>query len=125
MKLPRLTLGRTVLLVVLVAGVGTAAYFGGTAYQDRARSEATFAAAHAKKPTAMLAVRAADEARLHAGPVPIEEAMRRLAERGRLGLGKELVPEPSTDQAPLMGWSNQPRDVPDWMMATSPDAGPQ
>src|SRR5579859_6395869 len=72
-------------LVLLAVGAGS--WLGGQAYLARMRDEAARAREDARKPTALLALRADEDARLHAGPMPIEEAMRTLATRGRAGLG--------------------------------------
>lgn len=111
---------RIVLGLLLVAGLATWGGFGGRAYLRVVRDQAALAKVAAQRPAALLALRADEDARLRAGPVPIEEAMRTLALKGRMGLGSALVPQPSIDTAPLMGWAFQPHDVPDWMLAPPP-----
>jgi len=116
-------LSRIVLATVMLVGAGTAAAFGYRASAAVNRERTALATIAARRPTELLQMRAAEDARLHAGPVSIEQAIGRLAERGRDGLGSELAPEQSNDTAPLMGWGLQPHDVPDWVMATPADAG--
>jgi hypothetical protein len=113
---------RGLLLLVLLGGLGSAAFFGGKAYMAREKDRAAMAAIDAQKPQNLLEIRAADRAKLNASPVPIEAAMQTLATKGRLGLGPALMPKPSIDQAPLMGWTYKPHDVPDWALAPPPTA---
>lgn len=117
----RFTASRVVGLLVVLALLGVAGFFGVRSYRARRRTEAALAAVDAKKPDARLAVRAAEEASLHAGPLPIEEAIRALGMRGRLGLGEKLSPTPSTDVAPLMGWVYQTHDIPEAMTEPPPE----
>jgi len=113
-----------ILAIGLVVACGAAwVWFGGRAYIAVKRDQAALALVDARKPKALLELRATEDARLHAGPIPIEEAMHLLATRGRAGLGSALSPQPSNDTAPLMGWAFQPHDVPEWMMAAPGDAG--
>jgi len=107
--------------LVLVA-LGTGAGVGIRSAVVRADDRAATRAIDAEKPKALQRVRASEEARLHAGGMPIERAMEEVATRGRRGLPAELQPEPSGDLAPLGGWGFQPRDVPPWMLAAA-DAG--
>jgi hypothetical protein len=107
---------------LLSAGIIAWAILGGRAWIAVKRDQATMAAVDAQKPAALLALRVSEQERLQAGPLPIDEAMSKLATQGRAGLGSALTPQPSTDTAPLMGWGYQVHDVPDWMMA-APDAG--
>ncbi len=119
----RVSLLQILALVLFVAGGAAWAWFGGRARLAVKRDEAALALVDARQPKALRELRATEDARLHAGPVPIEEAMRRLATRGRAGLGSALTPQPSNDTAPLMGWAFQPHDVPEWMMTAPADAG--
>jgi hypothetical protein len=118
----RSSLARKVLAILLLAALGSWAWFGGRAYAGLKRDEAARARVDAHKPKALLELRTSEDARLHGGIVPIEEAMRRLSTSGRTGLGSALAPVQSSDTAPLMGWVYQPHDVPEWMMAVPTDA---
>jgi hypothetical protein len=117
------SLPRRVLALLLLAALGSWAWFGGRAYAGLKRDEAARARVDAHKPKALLDLRASEDARLHGGSVPIDEAMRRLSTTGRTGLGRALAPVQSNDTAPLMGWVYQPHDVPEWMMTAPTDAG--
>lgn len=111
---------RIVSLLVLLAVLGVAGFFGQKSYRAKRRTDAALAAVDAQKPDARLAIRAQDEASLRAGPLPIDDAIHALAVRGRLGLGAGLTPTPSMDVAPLMGWVYQMHDVPEAMMEPPP-----
>lgn len=117
----RFTPLRIVALVVLLALLGAAGFFGAKSYRAKRRSDAGLAAVDAR-PDARVAVRAADEASLRAGPLPIDEAIQSLAIRGRLGLGERLSPKQSTDVAPLMGWVYLTHDIPEAMTAPVEEA---
>jgi hypothetical protein len=119
----RVSLLRMMAMSLIVAGSAAWAWFGGRAYLAVKRDEGALALIDTHKPQALLELHANEDARLQAGPVPIEAAMRRLATSGRTGLGSALLPEASNDTAPLMGWAFQPHDVPEWMMAVPADAG--
>jgi hypothetical protein len=119
----RLSLPRILALALVVAGGAAWAWFGARTYIAVKRDEAAFALVDSRKPKAALELRATEDARLHAGPVPIEEAMHQLVTRGRTGIGSALSPQPSNDTAPLMGWAFQPHEVPEWMLAAPVDAG--
>jgi hypothetical protein len=75
------------------------------------------------KPTALLALRAAEKERLSGGAMPIDKAMDQLAHMGRRNASPEIVPGPSKDLAPLAGWSKMPAEVPTAMMLAEVDAG--
>lgn len=117
-------MGRILPVVLLVSGAAAWAWFGGRSSLAVKREAAALAREDARRPKAVIDLRASEEARLHSGPVPIEEAMHRLAMKGRVGYDARLTPQPSVDTAPLMGWVYQPHDVPEWMMAAPADAGP-
>ena len=103
-------------LVSLLALLGVGGFFGAKSYRAKRRSDSALAGIDARKPDARLAIRAADEASLGSGPLPIAAAIHALAVRGRRGLGERLSPLPSTDVAALMGWVYQTHDVPEAMM---------
>jgi hypothetical protein len=113
---------RSIFFGLLVVGLGTGAGVGLRSTVVRAADEAAMAAIDSKAPNALRMVRASEEARLTKGPMPIERAMQELANKGRMGLPSELLPKQSADTAPLVGWGNQPHEVPPWVMAP-PDAG--
>ena len=75
------------------------------------------------KPTALLALRAAEKDRLAAGAMPIDKAMEQVARQGRKNAPPEIAPGPSKDLAALTGWSKMPAEVPPAMMLAEVDAG--
>ena len=115
--------GKIVALVLLAVALAVIGRFGGASYLARQAARDKLAQVDAQKPTALLELRAAEQAALASGPMPIDEAMHALATRGRMGLGSALEPKPSADMAPLMGWTYTTHDVPDWMLAPPADAG--
>lgn len=68
-------------------------------------------------------VKAAQLEELHSGPVPIEQAMKELAEQGRDGV-PVVKPEPSQDVGALDGW-NQLHDKPEIPAPLMPGAAPE
>lgn len=80
---------------------------------------------------ALAAVRDAEAKKLASGRVPIEQAMRGIAERGRTGF-KSIAPAPSDDLSAMSGWIHgrhfkpyMPRALPSPEPAApvAPDAG--
>ncbi len=117
----RFPLVRSVLLGALIVALGTGLGLGVQGAAARATSRSSLAAVEARKPMALIMVRANEQARLDHGPLPIASAMAELAARGRRAGGPAIEPGPSDDLAPLQGWGMKPHDVAAWMMA---DAGP-
>jgi hypothetical protein len=75
------------------------------------------------KPEALMSLRADEKERLHAGRVPIGQAMQELATRGRTA-SPDITPAASAkDLAPLQGWVKMPAEVPAAMSA-APSAAP-
>jgi hypothetical protein len=73
-------------------------------------------------PQPLIDLRADEEHRLTAGPMPIDRAMQSLVGKGRMGASPDIMPSASRDLAPLQGWSKLPGDVPPAMMAPPPEA---
>src|SRR5215471_18422495 len=46
------------------------------------------------KPEALISVRADEKQRLSSGPMPIDQAMQMLEQKGRMGAGPAIVPAP-------------------------------
>ncbi|HTQ42753.1 MAG TPA: hypothetical protein VMI75_08320, partial [Polyangiaceae bacterium] len=65
------------------------------------------------KPDALLSVRADEKQRLTSGPMPIDQAMQTLGQKGRMGAGPAIVPAPEkVDISPMQGWVKMPVEVP-------------
>lgn len=106
-------------VVVLFATRGAlGAYFD---HEVQAQEHAKMAMA---KPEALMSLRTADSARLSGGSMPIDKAMAQLSTKGRMGVGPDLVPNPSKDLAPLQGWSKMPAEVPPGALEPPPALPP-
>jgi hypothetical protein len=105
------------LLVALGTGIGE----GIRSAVARSSDESSMAAIGAHAPKALRKVRASEESRLARVPLRIDQAMNVLSSKGRMGLPPELLPEPSNDPAPLIGWVQTSHDVPEWTLPA--DAG--
>lgn len=55
----------------------------------------------------VVAAREDDQKALAGGKLPIDQAMQRLAQRGRVGFGS-VAPTPSEDLSPVSGWIRHP-----------------
>jgi hypothetical protein len=112
-----LKVGAFAVFTLLVAHAGLVAYFDSIA---KAEEQRKFGDA---KPVALMSLRADEQQRLNAGPMPIEKAMQQMVAQGRMGMSPMVVPSNSRDVAPLQGWSKMPSEAPSAMMAT-PEAPP-
>jgi hypothetical protein len=108
-----------VAIVVLVVTRGAlVSYFDA---MDRAE---TYRKVGSLKPEALMSVRADEKMRLSSGPMPIDQAVQRLATRGRMGASPDVVPSASKDMAPMQGWVQMPATVPPAMTAPPPPPAP-
>jgi hypothetical protein len=73
----------------------------------------------AATPEALLSLRAEEKERLTSGPMPIDQAMQKMAVQGRMAASPDIVPSGSRDIAPLQGWAKMPGDVPPAMTASA------
>lgn len=75
------------------------------------------------KPEALMSVRADEKQRLSSGPVPIDQAMQMLEQKGRMGASPAITPAPETvDVSPMQGWLKMPAQVPAPLMAAASSA---
>ena len=69
-------------------------------------------------------VRDAEKKKLASGKVPIDQAMRMIAERGRAGI-RSVAPAPSEDLSPMTGWIHRHHfEVYVPRLPTTPEAAP-
>lgn len=72
------------------------------------------------KPEALMSVRADEKQRLSSGPVPIDQAMQMLEQKGRMGASPAITPAPeNVDISPMQGWLKMPGQVPGPLMAAA------
>jgi hypothetical protein len=115
---PRVGVIAQVAIVSIVTLVAThaalVAYFDKASYEEEMRKIGT------APPTALINVRASEKERLSGGPMPIQQAMDKLAHGGRMNASPDIMPSASHDIAPLQGWTKLPGEVPAPMMAPPP-----
>jgi hypothetical protein len=102
--------GRQELLAYLVTSIGTVVVlFGLQEWYATYLDVAVVHAQHADEPSSakLAAVRAGEQAKLSSGALPIEQAKRALAQRGRLGFPR-IAPQASADVSAMSGWIHQP-----------------
>jgi hypothetical protein len=86
--------------------------------------------AHLSKPEELLKLREGEQRNLTSSPLPISQAMRELATRGRTNYAAfkaeaDITPEQSNDLGPMVGWVRAPNQaVVDQINAAAADAGP-
>jgi len=77
------------------------------------------------KPDALISVRADEKQKLSSGPMPIDQAMQMLEQKGRMGAGPAIVPAPEkVDVSPMQGWIKMPAEVPAPLQAAASAAAP-
>ena len=77
------------------------------------------------KPEALQSVRADEKQRLSSGPMPIDQAMQALEQKGRMGAGPAITPAPEkVDISPMQGWIKMPAQVPAPLEAAASAAAP-
>ena len=96
---------------LVVTHLALSAYF-----DDMARAE-LYRKVGSTKPDALTSLRTDEKQRLSSGAMPIDQAMKQLSVKGRMGASPDIVPSASKDVAPLQGWTRLPIDVPPPMMA--------
>ncbi len=112
-----LKVGALAVVTLLVVHAGLVAYFDSIATAEEQRK---FGDA---KPAALTSLRADEQQRLNAGPMPIDKAMQQMVAQGRMGMSPMVVPSNSRDVAPLQGWSKMPSEAPSAMI-TPPEPAP-
>jgi hypothetical protein len=72
-------------------------------------------------PQALNDLRADEQKRLTEGPMPVEQAMKEIAAKGRKDVSPDVMPSASAarDIGPLQGWQKMPSEVPPAMTATA------
>jgi hypothetical protein len=108
-------------LLAIVTLIGVRAAL--VAYFDRLVQEQVQLKAGNIAPEALMSLRQNEKDRLTSGPVAIDKAMAKIAEKGRMNASPDIVPQQSRDIAPLQGWTKLPSEVPPPMMAV-PSAPP-
>jgi hypothetical protein len=77
------------------------------------------------KPDALISVRADEKQRLSSGPMPIDQAMQALQQKGRMGASPVIMPAPEkVDTSPMQGWIKMPVQVPAPLEAAASAAAP-
>ena len=65
------------------------------------------------QPEALMSLRADEKQRLSSGPMPIDQAMQTLEQKGRMGASPAITPSPEkVDISPMQGWLKMPNQVP-------------
>jgi hypothetical protein len=110
-----------VLAIVTLIGVHIAL----TAYFDRAAQAEMQRKYGDIKPDALISVRADEKQKLSSGPMPIDQAMQVLEQKGRMGASPAIVPAPEkVDISPMQGWIKMPVQVPAPLEAAASAAAP-
>jgi hypothetical protein len=98
-----------VLAVATLVGV----HFALGAYFDRAAQAEVQRKYGDIKPDALISVRADEKQKLSSGPIPIDQAMQVLEQKGRMGASPVIIPAPEkVDISPMQGWVKMPVEVP-------------
>jgi len=110
-----------VLAIVTLIGVHIAL----TAYFDRAAQAEMQRKYGDIQPDALISVRADEKQKLSSGPMPIDQAMQMLGQKGRMGAGPAIMPAPEkVDISPMQGWIKMPAQVPAPLEAAASAAAP-
>jgi hypothetical protein len=118
---PRTLLVMKIGLLAIVTLIGVRAAL--VAYFDRMVQEQVQIKAGGIAPEALISLRQSEKDRLTSGPMAIDKAMAKIAEKGRMNASSDIAPQQSRDIAPLQGWTKMPSEVPPPMMAV-PSAAP-
>jgi hypothetical protein len=102
------------IVALVLTHAALVAYFDKASYDEEMRKVGT------APPDALMSVRASERDRLSGGPMPIQQAMDKLAHAGRMSASPDIAPSVSHDNSPLEGWSKMPGLVPSAMLAPPP-----
>ncbi len=108
---------------VLSVGIFAGVHAGVSSYFDRMVRDETYRKVGSVPASALQAMREEQQQKLAAGAMPITKSMEMLATKGRMGASPAIMPNTSTDIAPLQGWTQMPGTVPPTMMPP-PDPTP-
>jgi len=120
---PRIALIGKIGVLAIVTLVGV--HFALAAYFDRAAQAEMQRKYGDIQPDALISVRADEKQKLTSGPVPIDQAMQMLGQKGRMGASPAIVPAPEkVDISPMQGWIKMPAQVPAPLEAAASAAAP-
>lgn len=115
---PRVALIGKIALLAVATLIGV--HFALVAYFDQMASAEVQRKYGDIKPEALMSVRADEKQRLSSGPMPIDQAMQALEQKGRMGASPAITPAPANvDVSPMQGWLKMPGEVPAPLMAAA------